>query len=96
MEKLARLRNFNTMATRKLSDTVTAYVGQDLDSEMGAVGTASGRSQYLAVVLYKSDTKDLIRLRLSTVRKLFKFLDSRSLVKARRLSALEKAFNKIW
>ena len=90
MPKPIRLSNFHVMSERQLSSTVTAYLGQD-----EVFNTRSGRSKYLAVVLYKSDTKDLIKLRLSTVRRLFKFMSSKGLLTARRLTFVEKLINRI-
>jgi hypothetical protein len=85
------------MATRQLSDKVTAYLGQDLATAetLYYPHSKTGRSPYLTVVLHKPDTGDLIRLKLSTVRKLFKLLESKNLLVARRLSLLEKLVNKL-
>ena len=78
-----RLSNFTQLYKKQISRTVTVYVGQE--------DTPNGRSNYLALYIHKTDTHDLIKLRLSTVRKMVKFLITKKfLPTARRLTLFEK------
>lgn len=97
-----RLANFITLYKRQVSSTVTIYVGQELDVPKSQLVrgfkncetldlTFRGRSNYLALYIHKTDTHDLIKLRLSTVRKIVKFLITKKfLLTARRLTWFEK------
>lgn len=71
-----------TLYWRRISDRVTASIG--------LLRTEAKRSQFLCLFIEDEQTGMWINLRLSTVRRIIKFLDSKQFLKARRLDELEK------
>lgn len=78
-----RLANLDVCYKREVSATVHIYVGTEFKGDE--------RSQYLTLYIVKTDTGDVIKLRMKTVRNIFKFLVGKKFVpKPRRLWLWEK------
>ena len=83
-----RLSNLNVIYKREMSSVVDIYVGNE-GNEVSQ--TKSGHSQYLALYIVRTDTGDVVKLRMSTVRNIFKFLSKKEFVpEPRRLTPEEK------
>jgi hypothetical protein len=79
-----RLANLHVIYKRQLSATVVIYVGLEYT-------IFKEHSNYLALYITKTDTGDVVKLKLGTAMKMFNFLaDKELLIKARRLSLIEK------
>ena len=83
----ARLAELNIIYQRQLSDKVKVYIGNEVTPD-------SDHSQYLALYICRTDKPDMVKLRLSTFRKLVKYIKSLELAEARRLTWQEKVMAK--
>lgn len=79
-----RIENLHMIYHRQMSSTVDIYIGTE---ETGI----HGRSQYLTLYICRTDRDDVVKLRMSTVRNIFKFLSKKEFIpNARRLRDNEK------
>ena len=84
----ARLSNLNIVYKRQMSGVVDIYIGNEGD-ELRSVG--SGKSQYLALYVVRTDTGDVVKLRMRTVRNIVQFLFRKKFIpQPRRLWLWEK------
>lgn len=81
-EHCAFLSGQNVLYERQINGRLSAVICQTLDG---------GRAQFLSLVLYDNETERWIVLKLSTVRKIWKFLISKGFHEARRMTPWELA-----
>ena len=88
-----RLHNLNGVYHCEMSKTVDIYVGNEKNTPHGGV---TGNSQYIALYIVKKDTGDVVKLRMKTARKIFKFLVKKAFVpNPRRWTWWEKFITKV-
>ncbi len=75
-------KTFKTLYWRRISNNLTASIGLLKKEDL--------RSQFLCLFVEDERTGMWINLRLSTMRKLFKFMDKKRFFKPRRLDEVEK------
>lgn len=75
-------RCFHALYTQKINARVSVAIGQ--------LQIDGGHSQYLTLLIDQTEPKRWISLRLSTVRKIMKFLTKHGFDKARRLTEVER------
>lgn len=82
-----RLAELNIIYQRQLSDKVKVYIGNEATPDRD-------HSQYLALYICRTDKPDMVKVRLSTFRRLVKYVKDLELAEARRLTWAEKRLAK--
>lgn len=87
MKKNECIKDINVLHKTQINDQLMVYIGQQVYHKHEDV---FGRSQYMAIVIHDEKNDQHIRLRMSSMRKIFKWIKKKHWDKARRLKWWEK------
>lgn len=81
------VKDINVLHKTQINENLTVYIGQHINHKYEDVFE---RSQYMAIVIHDEKNNQHIRLRMSSMRKIFNWVKKKHWDKSRRLSWFEK------